>query len=92
MSQMEIDRVMSQIRDLRVAGGAWTKRRSRPSSENNSTVSFASVLKQSIDQVNQQQQKPSRHGSGFERGSSGCRSPASNDRNAEVECFFSRSH
>ena len=55
MSQMEIDRVLSQIRDLRAQAGLNHAPLAAKQTENNSTVSFASMLKQGIDQVNQQQ-------------------------------------
>ncbi len=71
MSQMEIDRVLSQIRDLRAQAGLNHAPLAARQAENNSTVSFASILKQGIDQVNQQQKTASSMAAAFERGAPG---------------------
>ncbi len=68
MSQMEIDRVLSQIRDLRSQAGLNPSSAIARPGEADATVSFASVLKQGIDQVNQQQQKAGAMSAAFERG------------------------
>jgi flagellar hook-basal body complex protein FliE len=70
MSQMEIDRVLAQIRELRSQAGLG-QGVSTGSVSNGPQVSFASVLKQSVDQVNQQQQKSARLAADFERGKPG---------------------
>ena len=71
MSQMEIDRVLSQIRDLRAQAGLNRAPLAARQADNSSTVSFASILKQGVDQVNQQQQTATSMAVAFERGAPG---------------------
>ena len=71
MSQMEIDRVLSQIRDLRAQAGLNPAPLTARQADNSSTVSFASILKQGVDQVNQQQQTAASMAVAFERGAPG---------------------
>lgn len=71
MSQMEIDRVLAQIRDLRAQAGAQQPTRAPQHGEAGASVSFAAVLKQGIDQVNRQQQTAASMAAAFERGAPG---------------------
>lgn len=71
MSQMEIDRVLSQIRDLRAQAGLNQPAPLNRATDADASVSFAAVLKQGIDQVNQQQQKAGALSAAFERGAPG---------------------
>jgi flagellar hook-basal body complex protein FliE len=73
MSQMEIDRVLSQIRSL--------SSQIRPQEAAKSAVpqaggaEFANLLKQGVDQVNQAQQSASATATAFERGVAGVELP-----------------
>jgi flagellar hook-basal body complex protein FliE len=79
MSQMDIDRVLTQIRSIRsqASGGLATPLTGAISSpigaavgrtEQPSSVSFASVLKNGIDRVNSVQQQARATATAFERG------------------------
>jgi flagellar hook-basal body complex protein FliE len=73
MSQMEIDRVLAQIRSL-----STQTRPSGPSApaESAGGVSeFANILRQGIDQVNQTQQRAGELSDAFERGAPGVELP-----------------
>jgi flagellar hook-basal body complex protein FliE len=73
MSQMEIDRVLSQIRSL--------SSQIRPQEAAKSAVpqaggaEFANLLKQGVDQVNQAQQSAAATAAAFERGVAGVELP-----------------
>ncbi len=74
MSQMEIDRVLAQIRSLseqtRIGGGA------APGAVTQSGPSeFASILGKGIDQVNQAEKQATQMASAFERGTPGVELP-----------------
>ena len=82
MSQMDIDRVLSQIRTLRSqAGGIGEATRSAAAAvgaaatpdggDARSTVSFAAVLKGGLDHVNAAQQSARAAATAFERGQPG---------------------
>lgn len=84
MSQVDIDRVLSQIRTLRSqAGGIGEATRSAaaaigapgagsgPADGSRTTVSFAAVLKGGLDQVNATQQRARAAATAFERGQPG---------------------
>lgn len=72
MSQMEIDRVLSQIRSIRAqttGGLGGIERPTAPAAAGAvPQVSFASVLKNGIDSVNQLQTKASTTAVQFQRG------------------------
>jgi flagellar hook-basal body complex protein FliE len=73
MSQMEIDRVLAQIRALstQTSPGA-----SRPAAAEGSGPSeFATLLRQGIDQVNQSQQRATELADAFARGTPGVELP-----------------
>jgi flagellar hook-basal body complex protein FliE len=73
MSQMEIDRVLAQIRSLSAqmqpAGAAAQKPAAGAVSE------FANILRSGIDQVNQQQQRAGQLADAFDRGTPGVELP-----------------
>jgi flagellar hook-basal body complex protein FliE len=71
MSQMEIDRVLAQIRELRSQAGLGVPAGVARPGEAAPTVSFSAVLKQGIEQVNQQQKKSGELAKAFERGAPG---------------------
>ncbi len=82
MSQMDIDRVLSQIRTLRSqAGGIGDATRGATAAigapaapnggDSRTTVSFAAVLKGGLDQVNASQQRARAAATAFERGQPG---------------------
>lgn len=79
MSQMEIDRVLGQIRALRSqagggvggVGGEAGLPALQPGSGDAAKVSFASVLKNGLDQVNQAQQQARASATAFEQGKPG---------------------
>ena len=74
MSQMEIDRVLAQIRAL----SSQTRAGAAPAAPNGapSGVSeFANILRQGIDQVNQTQQHAGALADAFERGTPGVELP-----------------
>jgi len=73
MSQIEIDRVLSQIRTIRAQAGGGIGGIERPLAPSSMAqpapkVSFASVLKNGIDSVNQMQTKASTTAVQFQRG------------------------
>ena len=73
MSQMEIDRVLAQIRSLSAqmqpGAAAATQKSAGGVSE------FANILRSGIDQVNTQQQKAGQLADAFERGTPGVELP-----------------
>jgi flagellar hook-basal body complex protein FliE len=73
MSQMEIDRVLAQIRSL----AAQTKIGAPKTSETQQTggTEFANILRQGIDQVNQTQQRANALADAFDRGAPGVELP-----------------
>jgi flagellar hook-basal body complex protein FliE len=72
MSQMEIDRVLAQIRSL-----ATQTRLQPPANETQATgpSEFATLLKKGIDQVNQTQQSAAALSEAFDRGTPGVELP-----------------
>lgn len=76
MSQIDIDRVLTQIRSLRAQtsggasplGGAGALGAVVAGTEKSSSVSFASVLKNGLDKVNSVQQQARSTATAFERG------------------------
>lgn len=86
MSQMDIDRVLSQIRTLRSqTGGIGDATRTAAAAlgapagagagDSPTTVSFAAVLKGGLDQVNAAQQRARAAATAFERGQPGMELP-----------------
>lgn len=73
MSQMEIDRVLAQIRSLSAQMRAAATPASAPKA--GAVSEFASILKNGIDQVNQQQQRAGSLADAFERGTPGVELP-----------------
>jgi len=73
MSQMEIDRVLAQIRALstQVRPAATPASQPKPAG----VSEFANILKSGIDQVNQQQQRAGQLADSFERGTPGVELP-----------------
>lgn len=76
MSQIEIDRVLGQIRALRAqAGGGIGPLPAPPppsgQPQDRSTVSFSAVLKSGLDQVNAAQQTARAAATAFEQGKPG---------------------
>jgi len=72
MSQMEIDRVLAQIRAL----STQVRPSATPASQPKAGVSeFANILKSGIEQVNQQQQRAGQLADSFERGTPGVELP-----------------
>lgn len=79
MSQVDIDRVLTQIRSLRAQtaggssplGGAGALGTAVSGTEKASSVSFASVLKNGLDTVNSVQQQARTTATAFERGTPG---------------------
>jgi flagellar hook-basal body complex protein FliE len=74
MSQIEIDRVLSQIRSLSA--------QARPAAASTASATaaggvsdFANLLRQGVDQVNQTQQKASALADAFDRGTPGVELP-----------------
>ena len=72
MSQMEIDRVLAQIRSLstQVRPNA-----SPPAAQGSAPSDFATLLRQGIDQVNQSQQRATQLADSFARGTPGVELP-----------------
>ena len=72
MSQMEIDRVLAQIRSLstQVRPNA-----SPPAAGGSAPSDFATLLRQGIDQVNQSQQRATELADAFSRGTPGVELP-----------------
>ncbi|HVP35031.1 MAG TPA: flagellar hook-basal body complex protein FliE [Steroidobacteraceae bacterium] len=73
MSQMEIDRVLAQIRALSTQVRPSATPASQPKAAGVSE--FASLLKSGIEQVNQQQQRAGQLADSFERGTPGVELP-----------------
>lgn len=76
MSQMEIDRVVGQIRALRAQAGAGIGATpgglpAVAAGQDRSSVSFAAVLKNGLDQVNDAQQRARATATAFEQGKPG---------------------
>jgi flagellar hook-basal body complex protein FliE len=74
MSQMEINRVLDQIRSL----SAQTKPGPSPLAQGqqvNGPSEFANILKKGVDQVNQTEQKATDISAAFERGTPGIELP-----------------
>lgn len=73
MSQMEIDRVLAQIRSL----SAQMRPAATPAAQpkTGAVSEFANILKSGIDQVNQQQQRAGQLADAFERGTPGVELP-----------------
>ncbi len=73
MSQMEIDRVLAQIRSLSTQ---LRPTASQPAAAQGSAPSeFATLLRKGIDQVNQSQQRATELADGFARGTPGVELP-----------------
>jgi flagellar hook-basal body complex protein FliE len=72
MSQLEVERVLAQIRALQQAGRGST---ATPAAAPTGEASFANVLKQGIERVNAQQAKASQISAAFERGVPGVELP-----------------
>ena len=73
MSQIEVDRVLAQIRQLQSATRVGVP--APPSIAAPGTTSFANVLQQGIEKVSAQQMKSSELASQFERGVPGIELP-----------------
>jgi flagellar hook-basal body complex protein FliE len=74
MSQIEIDRVLSQIRSL----SAQARPTAQPAGATNAAggvSEFANLLRQGVDQVNQAQQKAGALADAFDRGTPGVELP-----------------
>jgi flagellar hook-basal body complex protein FliE len=73
MSQMEIDRVLSQIRSL----SSQTRAGASPGSATQPTgpSEFANILNKGIDQVNQTEQSATQLSAAFQRGAPGVELP-----------------
>src|SRR5215472_15582123 len=74
MSQIEIDRVLAQIRSL----STQMRPAATPASQQPRTggvSEFANILRSGIDQVNQQQQRAGQLADAFERGTAGVELP-----------------
>jgi flagellar hook-basal body complex protein FliE len=74
MSQMEIDRVLAQIRSLSTQVGAGSSAPSA-SAPTGGVSDFAAVLRKNIDQVAQSQQHAGDLADAFERGTPGVELP-----------------
>ena len=73
MSQMEIDRVLAQIRSLSTQTRPAAAQPS--AAEGSGESQFATLLKQGIDQVNQSQQRATELADAFARGTPGVELP-----------------
>jgi len=73
MSQMEIDRVLAQIRSL----SAQIQPGPAPAAQKSAGAvsEFANIMRSGIDQVNQQQQRAGQLADAFERGTPGVELP-----------------
>ncbi|WP_341327871.1 flagellar hook-basal body complex protein FliE [Methylotuvimicrobium sp. KM2] len=67
MSEMNVNQVLAQMRQMSIEAGAGVKPRALESSDQ---ANFASLLKQSIDSVNTQQATASAMSTAFETGES----------------------
>ncbi len=76
MSQMEIDRVLAQIRSLSTQAGAGVGGPARTGeAQQTGTSQFATMLKNGIDQVNQTEVNAAKLTDAFERGTPGVELP-----------------
>jgi len=73
MSQLEIDRVLAQIRAISAQTGAGAARTAKP--QESGPSQFATLLRQGIDQVNAAQQRAGELAAAFERGVPGVELP-----------------
>ena len=73
MSQMEIDRVLAQIRSISAQATAGVGHGAGPAQSG--ATEFAKLLRQGIDQVNQTQHTASDLATAFERGTPGVELP-----------------
>jgi flagellar hook-basal body complex protein FliE len=73
MSQMEIDRVLSQIRSL--SSQMQPTAAQKPAAQANGASDFAALLRQGIDQVNQSEQTASQLADAYTRGTPGVELP-----------------
>jgi flagellar hook-basal body complex protein FliE len=73
MSQMDIDRVLSQIRSL--SSSIRPQEAAKSAVPQTGGAEFANLLKQGVDQVNQAQQSASTTAAAFERGVAGVELP-----------------
>ncbi|HEX4267719.1 MAG TPA: flagellar hook-basal body complex protein FliE [Steroidobacteraceae bacterium] len=73
MSQMEIDRVLAQIRSLSTQ--LQPKAAQQPAAQTSGPSDFATLLRQGIDQVNQSEQRASQLADAFTRGAPGVELP-----------------
>jgi len=73
MSQMEIDRVLAQIRSLSSQTRIGTSQASETQQAGPSQ--FANILRQGIDQVNQTEQRATQLADAFQRGTPGVELP-----------------
>jgi flagellar hook-basal body complex protein FliE len=77
MSQMEIDRVLAQIRSLsaQLQPGAASAASAAQKPAAGGVSEFANIMRAGIDQVNTQQQKAGQLADAFERGTPGVELP-----------------
>lgn len=73
MSQMEIDRVLAQIRSLSTEMRPGAAQ--RPAAQASGPGDFATLLRQGIDQVNRSEQSASQLADAFSRGTPGVELP-----------------
>jgi flagellar hook-basal body complex protein FliE len=73
MSQMEIDRVLAQIRSL--SSQLQPKAAQQPAAPTSGPSDFAALLRQGIDQVNQSEQTASQLADAYTRGTPGVELP-----------------
>jgi len=73
MSQMEIDRVLAQIRSLSTQ--LQPKAAQQPAAQTGGPSDFAALLRQGIDQVNQSEQTASQLADAYTRGTPGVELP-----------------
>lgn len=73
MSQMEIDRVLAQIRSLSAQTRAGASQAS--DTQQSGPSAFANILSKGIDQVNQTEQRSTQLAAAFERGTPGVELP-----------------
>jgi flagellar hook-basal body complex protein FliE len=75
MSQMEIDRVLAQIRNIAAATKSGGVGGAAPTAPNGVNNGFANLLKQGLEKVNETQSKASSLATQFERGVPGVELP-----------------
>lgn len=75
MSQMEIDRVLAQIRNIAAASKGGAIGGAAPTAPNGVNNGFANLLKQGLEKVNETQAKAASLSSQFERGVPGVELP-----------------